>query len=161
MRDMLTGIPNRQAYEERIGNEIARCRRYESPLCLVVWDVDKFKAVNDNYGHAAGDKVLKVVAETLDKHIRATDFLARFGGEEFVLLLPEIGLEAAAQVANKLREIIAETPFHFRDSRVAVTISGGVARLKKDEPANDFFERADKALYAAKEKGRNCVKQAD
>lgn len=161
MRDMLTGIPNRQAYEERIGNEIARCRRYESPLCLVVWDVDKFKAVNDNYGHAAGDKVLKVVAETLDKHIRATDFIARFGGEEFVLLLPEIGLEAAAQVANKLREIIAETPFHFRDSRVAVTISGGVAQLKKDEPANDFFERADKALYAAKEKGRNCVEQAD
>lgn len=161
LRDMLTGIPNRQAYEERIANEIARCRRYESPLCLVVWDVDKFKAVNDNYGHAAGDKVLKVVAETLDKQIRATDFLARFGGEEFVLLLPEIELEAAAQVANKLREIIAETPFHFRDNRVSVTISGGVAQLKKDEPANDFFERADKALYTAKEKGRNCVESAD
>ena len=161
MRDILTGIPNRQAYEERIANEIARCRRYNSPLCLVVWDVDKFKAVNDNYGHAAGDKVLKVVAESLDRQIRATDFLARFGGEEFVLLLPEIELETAAQVANKLREIIAETPFHFRDSRVAVTISGGVAQLKKDEPANDIFERADKALYAAKEKGRNCIELAD
>jgi len=75
--------------------------------------------------------------------------------------LPEIELEAAAQVANKLREIIAETPFHFRDNRVSVTISGGVAQLKKDEPANDFFERADKALYTAKEKGRNCVESAD
>jgi diguanylate cyclase len=161
MRDVLTGIPNRQAYEERIATEIARCRRYGSPLCLVVWDVDKFKSVNDNFGHAAGDKVLKVVAETLDKQVRATDFLARFGGEEFVLLLPEIEISAAEQVANKLREVIAGTPFHFRDSRVPVTVSAGVAQLHKDEPANDFFERADKALYKAKENGRNRVELAE
>ena len=159
-RDVLTGIPNRQAYEERIASEIARCRRYATQLCLVVWDVDKFKSVNDNYGHAAGDKVLKVVAETLNQHIRQTDFLARFGGEEFVLLLPETALSAAQNVANKLREVISSTPFHFRDSRVPVTISGGVAQLKQDEPANDFFERADKALYAAKENGRNRIEIA-
>ncbi len=159
-RDILTGIPNRQAYEERIANEIARSRRYQSELCLVVWDVDKFKSVNDNYGHAAGDKVLKVVAETLMEKIRATDFLARFGGEEFVLLLPETNLADAQQVADKLRELIAGTPFHFRDSRVPVTISGGIAQLKEDEHANDFFERADKALYRAKENGRNRVELA-
>lgn len=161
MRDVLTGIPNRQAYEERIATEIARCRRYESPLCLIVWDVDKFKSVNDNYGHAAGDKVLKVVAEALNRQVRATDFLARFGGEEFVLLLPEIEIATAEQVANKLRQVIADTPFHFRDSRVPVTVSGGVAQLLKDEPANDFFERADKALYKAKENGRNRIEIAE
>lgn len=161
MRDVLTGVPNRQAYEERIANEIARCRRYNSPLCLIVWDVDRFKSVNDNYGHSAGDKVLKVVAETLNKQIRTTDFFARFGGEEFVLLLPETELDAARQVADKLREIIAETPFHFRDSRVAITISGGVAQLKKDEPANDFFERADKSLYQAKQNGRNRIELSE
>ncbi len=160
-RDVLTGIPNRQAYEERIAEEIARCRRYQSKLCMIVWDIDKFKAVNDNYGHAAGDRVLKVVAETLFAQTRETDFLARFGGEEFVMLLPETDIEATKTVAEKLREIIAETPFHFRDSEVPVTISGGIAELAKEETANSLFERADKALYAAKENGRNRTELAD
>ena len=160
-RDVLTGIPNRQAYEERIAEEIARCRRYESNLCMIVWDVDKFKAVNDNYGHAAGDRVLKVVAETLNSHVRETDFLARFGGEEFVLLLPETEVNATKQVAEKLRDIIDKTPFHFRESRVPVTISGGIAELRKDEDANSLFERADKALYQAKENGRNRTEIAE
>jgi len=160
LRDILTGIPNRQAYEERIATEIARCRRYSSSLCLIVWDVDKFKSINQDYGHAAGDKVLKAVAEMLDRQVRATDFLARFGGEEFVLLLPEIELESAKQVANKLRQVIENTPFHFRNNRVPVTVSGGLAQLNRDEPANDFFERADKALSEAKENGRNRIEIA-
>lgn len=160
-RDVLTGIPNRQAYEERIAEELARCRRYNSKLCMIVWDVDKFKAVNDDYGHAAGDRVLKVVAETLQAHIRETDFLARFGGEEFVLLLPETEREAARQVADKLRSTIEDTPFHFRDSRVPVTISGGIAELQKEENANQLFERADQSLYKAKQNGRNRIEVAD
>ncbi len=160
-RDVLTGIPNRQAYEERIAEEIARCRRYESKLCMIVWDVDKFKNVNDTYGHAAGDRVLKVVAETLHKHSRGTDFLARFGGEEFVMLLPETSIEATLSVAEKLRVTIAEKSFHFRDNDVPVTISGGIAELIKDETANSLFERADKALYTAKENGRNRVETAE
>ncbi len=160
-RDVLTGIPNRQAYEERIAEEIARCRRYGSKLCMVVWDIDKFKSVNDNYGHAAGDRVLKIVAETLYAQTRETDFLARFGGEEFVMLLTETDLDSTKIVAEKLREIIAETPFHFRDNEVPVTISGGISELGKDETANSLFERADKALYAAKENGRNRIELAE
>lgn len=160
-KDALTGIPNRYAYEVRLSEEIARCRRYGTDLCMIVWDIDKFKAVNDNYGHAGGDRVLKVIAETLSACIRETDFLARFGGEEFILLLPETSLESTQQVAVKLCETVAETPFHFRDSGVRVTISGGFAQLHKDETSASLFERADKALYQAKEKGRNRTESAE
>jgi diguanylate cyclase len=160
-KDILTGIPNRHAYEVRIAEEIARCHRYGSDLCMIVWDVDNFKSINDSYGHAAGDRVLKVIAETLNDCIRETDFLARFGGEEFILLLPGTSLEPAQQVAEKLRETISGTPFHFRDSSVSVTVSGGIAQLNKDENANSLFERADKALYQAKDKGRNLTSVAE
>lgn len=161
MRDVLTGIPNRQAYEEHLASEIARCKRYGTPLAMVVWDVDKFKDINDNYGHAGGDRVLKVVAELLSTRVRETDFVARYGGEEFVMLMPETTAESAMQVANKLRSDIEQTPFHFHDTRVAVTISAGVAQYHQDELVNSLFERADAALYAAKDAGRNQVKSAE
>lgn len=160
-KDVLTGIPNRNAYEERLSEEVARARRYGSVLCMVVWDVDNFKNINDSYGHAAGDRVLKVIAEKLNDSIRETDFLARFGGEEFILLLPGTELEPTRQVAEKLRESIEATPFHFRDSNVTITVSGGIAQLKKDETTNSLFERADKALYKAKESGRNQTQLAE
>jgi len=160
-KDVLTGIPNRHAYELRLSEEVARCRRYDSDLCMIVWDVDNFKRVNDSYGHAAGDRVLKVIAETLNDSIRETDFLARFGGEEFILLLPGTNIESTQQVAEKLRETIAGTAFHFRDTDVAITVSGGIAQLRKDETSNSLFERADKALYIAKENGRNLTEVAE
>ena len=160
-RDVLTGIPNRQAYEERLASEIARCKRYNTPLAMVVWDVDKFKDINDNYGHAGGDRVLKVIAELLSSRVRETDFVARYGGEEFVMLMPETTAEAAMQVANKLRSDIEQTPFHFHDIRVTVTISAGVAQYQQDELVTSLFERADAALYAAKEAGRNQVNSAE
>ncbi|MBI1423811.1 MAG: diguanylate cyclase [Gammaproteobacteria bacterium] len=161
MRDVLTGIPNRQAYEERLASEIARCKRYGTPLSMVVWDVDKFKAINDNYGHAGGDRVLKVIAESLSTRVRETDFVARYGGEEFVMLLPETTVDDAMRVANKLRSDIEQTPFHFHDKRVEITISAGVAQYHQDELVTSLFERADAALYAAKEAGRNQVKSAE
>jgi diguanylate cyclase len=161
MRDVLTGIPNRQAYEERLACEIARSKRYGTPLSMVVWDVDKFKGINDNYGHAGGDRVLKVLAELLSTRIRETDFVARYGGEEFVMLMPETTAESALQVADKLRHDISQTPFHFRDNPVAVTISAGVAQFHQDELVTSLFERADAALYAAKEAGRNRVHSAE
>ena len=99
------------AYNERIETEIARYKRYQSPLTLLIWDVDKFKSVNDTYGHAAGDKVLKVIAKLLSSNIRETDFLARFGGEEFVVLMPETEITAAKDVAEKLRETIENSEF--------------------------------------------------
>lgn len=161
MRDVLTGIPNRQAYEERLASEIARSKRYGTPLSMVVWDIDKFKAINDNYGHAGGDRVLKVVAELLSTRVRETDFVARYGGEEFVMLMPETNVDQAMLVANKLRSDIEQTPFHFHDARVPVTISAGVAQYHPEELVSALFERADAVLYAAKEAGRNQVKSAE
>jgi diguanylate cyclase len=161
LRDVLTGIPNRQAYEERLASEIARCKRYGTPLSMVVWDVDKFKAINDSYGHGGGDRVLKVIAELLSTRVRETDFVARYGGEEFVMLMPETTAVAAMQVANKLRSDVELTPFHFHDTRVEVTISAGVAQYDPEELTTSLFERADAALYAAKEAGRNQVCSAE
>lgn len=159
--DALTGVHNRQAYEEYIAEELARVRRYNTPLSMIVWDVDKFKSINDTYGHAAGDKVLKTIAETLNNNCRETDFLGRYGGEEFVMLLPETDLANSLSVADKLRERIAQTEFHFRDTRVLITISAGVAQYQNEESVHQFFERADNALYSAKQAGRNQVAHAD
>jgi diguanylate cyclase len=159
--DVMTGISNRDAYEKRISEEVARARRYNSGLSMIVWDLDNFKLVNEQYGQAAGDRVLKVIAEKLDDSIRETDFLARFGGEEFIMLLPGTGLEAACYVAEKLRTVIEKTLFHFRDSTVQITISGGIAQLGNDETTNSLFERADKALNIAKQNGRNRTEVAD
>ncbi|MEJ2438189.1 MAG: GGDEF domain-containing protein [Gammaproteobacteria bacterium] len=161
MRDVLTGIPNRQAYEERLATEIARSKRYNTPLSMVVWDVDKFKSVNDCYGCAGGDRVLKVVAEMLSNQVRETDFVARYGGEKFVTLLPETVADDAILVAKKLRKAIEATPLHFHDARIVVTISAGVAQYHQDELVPSLFERADAALYIAKEAGRNLVRSAE
>ena len=128
---------------------------------LVVWDIDFFKKVNDNYGHAAGDQVLKLVASILNKNMRETDFIARYGGEEFVSILPATDLKAAELVTDKLREIIAASNFHFREEAVKVTVSAGFAEIKENEEGEALFVRADKALYKAKESGRNnCLKKA-
>lgn len=161
MRDALTGIPNCQAYEERLTTEVARSKRYNTPLVMVVWDVDRFKNINDVYGCAGGDRILKVVADMLSSLVRETDFVARYGGEEFVTIMPQTSLEDAVLVTESLRKAIEETPFHFHDVRVNVTISAGVAQIREGEHATALFERADAALYAAKEAGRNQVKTAE
>ncbi|MGD9390637.1 MAG: diguanylate cyclase [Thioalkalispiraceae bacterium] len=153
--DALTGIANRLAYDERIASEIARNKRYQSPLTLLVWDVDNFKSINDTYGHAAGDKVLKVIAKVLETNIRETDFIARYGGEEFVIIMPETTIEAAVPVADKLRKAVEACEFHFKEKRVVITASCGLAELKHNETETQLFERADNALYQAKEAGRN------
>jgi diguanylate cyclase len=159
MIDPLTGIPNRLAYNERLQQEFVRWRRYGAPLTVAVWDVDKFKLVNDTYGHQAGDKVLTVIAKLLHKQIRETDFVARFGGEEFVLLLPETNLEGSTVATEHLRKAVEATEFHFRGKRVPITISCGVSEFKPGDSPEQVFERADKALYEAKLGGRNrCCK---
>ena len=160
LRDVLTEIPNRLSYEERLNLELANFRRHNNPFVLVVWDIDLFKKVNDNYGHAAGDQVLKLVASILNKNMRETDFIARYGGEEFVSLLPAADLKAAQLVTDKLREVISESDFHFRDEAVSVTVSAGFAEVKENESGEDLFIRADKALYKAKESGRNNCQAA-
>ncbi|MDX1286051.1 MAG: diguanylate cyclase, partial [Draconibacterium sp.] len=160
LRDVLTEIPNRLAYEERLELELANFRRNKNPFTLVVWDIDFFKKVNDVYGHAAGDQVLKLVASILNKNMRETDFIARYGGEEFVSLLPATDIKAAQLVTDKLRELIASSKFHFRDEPVKVTVSAGFAEVRENEDGEALFIRADKALYKAKENGRNNCQSA-
>ncbi len=157
MQDQLTGIPNRLAYDRRLAEELARFKRYGSPFVLMVWDVDRFKAINDTYGHAAGDKVLTVIARRLHDQVRETDLVARYGGEEFVILMPETDSANAEPVADKLRQAIADTEFHFRGTRVPITASCGLTEAQPGDDAQRLFQRADAALYRAKENGRNRV----
>jgi diguanylate cyclase len=122
-----------------------------------VLDIDFFKRVNDSYGHKAGDRVLQLVARALRERLRATDFIARFGGEEFVILLPETNVDNARSVLDSMRGHIAELPFHFRGEPVSVTFSAGLAEFDGDDDEDDVFDRADKALYLAKDSGRDQV----
>ncbi len=156
--DALTGIPNRLAWEERLEQEIARFKRFATPLVIVMWDVDHFKGVNDRFGHKAGDKVLRTIAHVLADNVRETDFVARYGGEEFVQLITGTSLEECLPVVEKLRAGIEDTAFHFRDERVTITASCGLTAFRDNDTADGCFERADKALYRAKDSGRNrCV----
>jgi diguanylate cyclase len=154
-RDALTGTPNRLAYEERLQFECDRWRRYATPLSLVVVDVDHFKSINDKYGHQTGDRVLKAVAAQLSRNIRETDFICRYGGEEFVLLLPNTSAELAMVAAEKLRTQVDGCQFHYRDETVKVSVSCGVASFRGDDAPDEVFQRADDALYRAKHSGRN------
>ncbi|HEY9149456.1 MAG TPA: diguanylate cyclase [Gammaproteobacteria bacterium] len=155
MTDSLTGIPNRLAFDEHMAGEFARWKRFHTPLALLVWDVDRFKDLNDQYGHKAGDKVLKAVAQTLQEHIRETDFIARYGGEEFVLIMSGAEVDVLEEVANKLRSAVSGCGFHFRGNAVQVTISCGIASFAGEDTPETVFERADRALYRAKDLGRD------
>ena len=157
LTDPLTGLPNRAAWDERLELEMARWQRYGGELLMAVLDIDFFKRINDNYGHLAGDKVLKIIATELAKRLRKTDFMARFGGEEFVLLIPSTPLEGAQQLLETLRTAIESCPFHFKGERVTITLSAGVSAFASGERAEQVFERADQALYRAKRSGRNRV----
>ena len=158
MVDGLTQIPNRSACDRRMVEEFKRWQRFGTQTSIAIWDIDLFKQVNDAYGHRAGDKVLRIVAEKLNAQIRQTDFLARYGGEEFVLILAGTPPVNAIQVTEKLRASIAELGFHFKGQKVQVTLSCGVTDLRSGDLLEEAFERADKALYAAKNAGRNrCI----
>ncbi len=154
-KDPLTGVYNRLAYEDQLQNEYQRWKRFGNPLSFVIWDIDRFKDINDRYGHAAGDEVLRGVAQQLAGRIRSTDFIARFGGEEFAMLLPGADNAAAFNVADKLRRNIAEAQFSHNGVTIPVTISCGVAGFEAGDAPESVFDRADQALYRAKQAGRN------
>ncbi|MBA1234059.1 GGDEF domain-containing protein [Pseudomonas stutzeri] len=155
--DTLTELPNRAAWDERLEVEVARWQRYGGELLLAVLDVDHFKRINDDFGHLAGDRVLKIIAGELRKRLRKTDFIARFGGEEFALLLPHTSLPEGLRLLDTLRQGIEQCPFHFKGEPVTVTLSGGLGRFAEGETLEQVFERADHALYAAKDAGRNRI----
>jgi diguanylate cyclase len=155
--DALTGLPNRAAWNERLEIEGARWQRYGGELLMAVLDIDHFKRINDDYGHLAGDKVLKIIAGELAKRVRATDFIARFGGEEFVVLMPSTPLDGGGKLLDVLRTAIEACPFHFKGQPVTITLSGGLAAFHPGDAGEQVFERADQALYRAKRDGRNRI----
>ncbi|MFJ2281491.1 diguanylate cyclase [Pseudomonas sp. NPDC087803] len=155
--DPLTGLPNRAAWSERLEHEIKQWQQHGNTLSLAMLDLDHFKRINDNYGHLAGDKVLKIIATVLRKRLRGADFIARFGGEEFVLLLPATTPAVGAKLLESLRAAIEACPFHFKGERVTITISMGLASFKPGEHSDLVLKRADQALYRAKNGGRNRV----
>ena len=156
MIDSLTGIPNRAAYDDRVEQEFKRWKRFGRPVTILTWDVDGFKSINDAYGHKAGDKVLRIVGQQLVRHVRDTDFVARYGGDEFVMLLVGSAAQEARDVADKIRGEIAELGFHFHDRPVQVTVSCGITSFAGEDGTDSAFDRADRALYQAKKNGRNC-----
>ncbi len=162
MRDALTELPNRAAYDRQIRHETEQWRTSQAlgvgkELCLIICDVDHFKRINDTYGHLAGDKVLKVLAREISNRVRKSDFVARYGGEEFAILMANTSLEDADRLTNKLRQAIEQCPFHFKEKQVQITMSFGVAAYQPGDTLELVFDRADKALYSAKEQGRNRV----
>ena len=157
--DPLTGLANRAAWNERSVLEHAKLQAHSS-LLLSIIDIDYFKRINDNYGHLAGDKVLKIIASELQKRLRETDFIARFGGEEYAVLMPDTPLEEGCELINTLRLAIAACPFNFKGEPVSVTLSAGVGKIAADESLDQAFDRVDQALYAAKKGGRNRIQSA-
>lgn len=155
--DPLTGLPNRAAWSERLEHEIGQWQQHGNTLMLAMLDLDHFKRINDNYGHLAGDKVLKIIASVLRKRLRGTDFIARFGGEEFVLLMPSTVPVNGLKLLETLRAAIEACPFHFRGEPVTITLSIGLAAFKPGEHSDLVLKRADQALYRAKNAGRNRV----
>lgn len=159
-RDALTGLPNRRTLMDRVTVEIERCSAYNSKFTLAMIDVDNFKHYNDNNGHAAGDEALKKVASLLASGLRRTDFAARYGGEEFTLLLQNSAHEDARRTADRVRRMVAEADFPFREKQPMgmVSISVGLATYPDDaKDVTALFKAADNALYQAKEGGRNRV----
>ncbi len=160
LKDPLTGVNNRVAMDSTLQREVELAHRYGTPLSLLALDVDHFKAVNDTYGHATGDCVLKAVAGAAVSSIRSTDIIFRFGGEEFIILLSNTTEEGALCLAERIRLRIQTAKYICNEAMIAATASLGVACLGKGENVHSLFSRADQALYHAKSEGRNCVKLA-
>jgi len=157
-RDTLTGLANRRHFIETGEVELQRAARYRHPLALLMVDIDHFKPVNDTYGHLAGDEVLKAVATVCAESVRGNDCLARLGGEEFAILMPETGLDEAGAAAERLRAAVERLHCQLQEGLVKPTVSIGVAIAEDaDESLSSLMRRGDRAMYAAKAQGRNRV----
>jgi diguanylate cyclase (GGDEF)-like protein len=156
--DGLTQIYNKRYFHETLERELSRSKRYGRELGLILFDIDHFKQKNDTFGHLAGDSILKELALVVRAKLRREDIFARVGGEEFGILTPEVGARGAREVAEKVRNVVMNTPFHFEKNAIPTTVSLGVALWQGGEDtAEALYKRADVSLYAAKEGGRNRV----
>jgi len=155
--DPLTGTNNRAAFDLSIEKEVERSHRHHMPLSLAVIDIDFFKQVNDSYGHSAGDNVLRKVTEVINDTLRASDELFRYGGEEFAVILNGTDSDGATHVAERIREEIENAYFEFEGEQIPVTVSIGLSCLTARDDAKRLFNKADAALYRAKETGRNKI----
>lgn len=160
--DPLTGLFNRRFLTTSFHKEFANFKRYNTPLCCILLDIDHFKSINDSYGHDIGDLVLKNLAETISSLLREGDIFARYGGEEFMVLLPNTELNSAFHIAQRLRERIAETKIRLDEEDITYTISLGVTKTEdRDVSIEEIIKRSDQALYKSKSDGRNRVTIAD
>ncbi|MGP9768054.1 diguanylate cyclase [Halomonas sp. AOP13-D3-9] len=161
LTDALTGLPNRRSMQTHLQAEWSRAKRDEQCFAVLMADLDRFKAVNDQYGHEVGDEVLTILATRFITSLRGSDRVARWGGEEFLLLIPSATVESAMAVAEKVRRAVAEPTFATSAGNLAVTLSLGVALHRQTESIDEVISRADKALYRAKLEGRNRAVLAD
>jgi two-component system cell cycle response regulator len=158
--DELTGVANRRFAVRQLHALLSRARRHDQELSVVLLDADRFKSLNDRHGHGAGDDVLRGLADRLRARVREEDVVARFGGEEFLVILPDTGASGAATAAEDLREAVAAQPFPVGRIALPLTVSVGWATWR-GEPLERLIARADRGLYAAKEAGRDCVRPGD
>jgi len=156
-RDPLTGVNNRAALDNALKQEINLAKRHENPLSIVMFDIDKFKRINDTYGHITGDAVLKRIAETMTESARGSDIIYRYGGEEFIILLRNTEEAGATLLAERIRQAIESIIFKYDKFDIRVSTSAGLTTLIPSDDLNSLLGRCDEALYKAKEQGRNRV----
>jgi len=159
--DSLTGLFNRRTFLKKVENEAMRFKRSKKSFSLLFADIDFFKKINDTYGHAAGDEILINISNILNTEKREVDQVGRWGGEEFLLLLPETNIEGAVQHGNKIRELISEKPIMYEGQEIHITMSFGVSEYSEDINIEKTIDQADQRLYIAKNSGRNKVVSED
>jgi diguanylate cyclase len=155
--DELTGLLNRRYIMRSLNEELARAQRVGIPCAVAIMDLDFFKRINDQFGHPVGDEVLRTFAITLSANVRAIDRLGRYGGEEFLLILPDTPCDQAVRTLDRLRSIVSEVDWTTLSGMMNVTMSAGVSEVRREDSAEDILARADAALYRAKDAGRNQV----
>jgi len=157
--DELTGLYNRRALFSRLVEEHSRVERYKENFSLMIFDIDDFKQVNDTYGHQVGDAILKNLAHFLKGNLRTSDFISRFGGEEFIAILPSTEMEKARRVAEKMRHLLGKKVFEDKKGavKIKITVSIGISQCTPGDTVDNLIKRADDALYMAKNDGKNAI----